>query len=381
MSRERAKLIVRLLLGIAAIAVCCLLIIFVMRSCSADEDNPEDSSTPSVSEEDASSSLAGNSSISTGGENPEDTPSGYVDYEDNSDYDSLGNYANDRVLTYNYGSGTISLGVDNLGVQDYIYLNPVCSEASAQAGRQVGFFITASSPRLDISYSEGAAATDPMNAQTANLVMLGQTYDTAAPAGYQSVDNYGVRWERDELEINEDNGGTTLYIRAVNLSSGELIAMCKATIVYDESTDTHHLDTLASSDVVDTGEMTQEEKSALVQDAITFMQGTGNFTPPNEADWTTAASTAKVEHVPEPYFTQFSDKDGQQARAFDFPYNRCEIWAVNLQFSTGFITVYFAPYLQTLGMESMTAPGETDIDLRPIGYACLNPFSENTILW
>ena len=29
----------------------------------------------------------------------------------------------------------------------------------------------------------------------------------------------------------------------------------------------------------------------------------------------------------------------------------------------------------------MTAPGETDIDLRPIGYACLNPFTEDTILW
>ena len=77
------------------------------------------------------------------------------------------------------------------------------------------------------------------------------------------------------MEINEDDGGTTLYIRAVNLSSGELIAMCKATIVYDAATDTHHLDALTSSDVVDTGEMTQDEKSVLVQDAITFMQGRG----------------------------------------------------------------------------------------------------------
>ena len=130
--------------------------------------------------------------------------------------------------------------------------------------------------------------------------MLGQTYDTAAPAGYKSAENFGVRWERDTMEINEDDGGTTLYIRAVNLGSGELIAMCKATIVYDAATDTHHLDALTSSDVVDTGEMTQDEKSVLVQDAITFMQGTGNFTPPTEADWTNAAATAKVEHVPEP---------------------------------------------------------------------------------
>ena len=186
---------------------------------------------------------------------------------------------NDRILTYDYGSGTISIGVD-LGVQDYIYLNPVCSEASAETGKQVGFFITASSPRLDISYAEGAAATDELNAHEANLVMLGQTYDTAGPLPGTSPlrilasGGSGTQWK-----INEDDGGTTLYIRAVNLGSGELIAMCKATIVYDAATDTHHLDALTSSDVVDTGEMTQDEKSVLVQDAITFMQGTGNFTP------------------------------------------------------------------------------------------------------
>lgn len=377
MNGERAKLAIKLILGIAAIAVCCLFIIFVMRACSAGEDNPDSSDTPAISDEgqgDSQSESGGSTGVS------DNTLSDYADYEDNSAYEALGNYMNDRILTYDYGSGTISIGVD-LGVQDYIYLNPSCSEASAEAGKQVGFFITASSPRLDIGYTEGAAATDTQNAQDSNLVMLGQTYDTAVPAGYKSAENYGVRWERDTMEINEDDGGTTLYIRAVNLSSGELIAMCKATIVYDEATDTHHLDTLTSSDVVDTGEMTQEEKSSLVQDAITFMQGTGNFTPPSEVDWANAAAAAKVEHVPEPYFTQFSDTEGQPVRSFDFPYNRCEIWAVNLQFPSGFITVYFAPYLQTLGMESMTAPGETDIDLRPIGYACLNPFTEDTILW
>lgn len=377
MNGEKGKIAIKLMLGVAAISVCCLFIIFVMRACSSKNDISDSGDTPVVSDSGESNSPS-DSGVET--DNPNNTFSDYADYEDNTDYESSGNYMNDRILTYDYGAGTISLGVD-IGLQDYIYLNPVCSEAAAEEGKQVGFFITASSPRLNISYTEGAAAIDGLNAQEANLIMLGQTYDTAVPAGYKSVEDYGVRWERDEMEINEDNGGTTLYIRAVNLSSGELIAMCRATIVYDADTDTHHLDKLTSSDVADTGEMTQEEKSVLVQDAIAFMQMTDNFNPPSETDWTNAAATAKVEHIPEPYFTQFSDTDGQQARSFDFPYNRCEIWAVNLQFPTGFITVYFAPYLQTLGMESMTAPGETDIDLRPIGYACLNPFTEDTILW
>ena len=41
MNGERAKLIIKLILGIAAIAVCCLFIIFVMRACSAGDDDPD----------------------------------------------------------------------------------------------------------------------------------------------------------------------------------------------------------------------------------------------------------------------------------------------------------------------------------------------------
>ena len=40
MNGERAKLVIKLILGIAAIAVCCLFIIFVMRACSAEKGNP-----------------------------------------------------------------------------------------------------------------------------------------------------------------------------------------------------------------------------------------------------------------------------------------------------------------------------------------------------
>jgi len=121
MNGERAKLAIKLILGIAAIAVCCLFIIFVMRACSAGEDNPDSSDTPAISDEgqgDSQSESGGSTGVS------DNTLSDYADYEDNSAYESLGNYMNDRILTYDYGSGTISIGVD-LGVQDYIYLNPV----------------------------------------------------------------------------------------------------------------------------------------------------------------------------------------------------------------------------------------------------------------
>ena len=131
MNGERAKLVIKLILGIAAIAVCCLFIIFVMRACSAEKGNPDSSNTPVISDEGQDNSPSG-SGTDTGEQ--DNTLSNYADYEDNSAYESLGNYMNDRILTYDYGSGTISLGVD-LGIQDYLYLNPVCFGRGWKAGR------------------------------------------------------------------------------------------------------------------------------------------------------------------------------------------------------------------------------------------------------
>ena len=375
MKTDRVKVLLRLFAGVVVLAALCLMVIFVMRGCSPEEGSQVTETSPAYSELPVIDGTDAPAPIET-------EAGGIVDYsdsEDNSAYGSLGNYANDRVLTYNYGSGSISLGVADLGIQDYLYLNPVCSEAKAEEGRQVGFFITCSSPRLDISGTEGASVREGRNVNAANFVMLDQTYDTAVPAAYEDAENYGVRWEQDVLEVNEDDGGTTLYIRAINLSNGKLLAMCKVTIVYDAFSDTHYLSSLTSSDVVDTGEMSLADKSALVEAAVTFMQGTGNFSPPSEESWTAAMETAKVEHVPAPYFTKFSDSNGQQAKAYH--YSNCEIWAVNLQFPTGVITVYFAPQLQIWGFDSATEPGSDDLNLQPLGYACLNPYTKDTILW
>lgn len=378
MDNARLKMAISLALGALAIAGLCLIIIFIMRGCSSEKAQQGSSvSSPTSQAEDADPKRDPAESTPGGTADASD----FEDYEDNSCYGSTGNYANDKVLVYNYGSGTISVGVEGLGVQDYIYLNPVCSEAKAAPGKQIGFFITASSPRLDFSHFEGGPATSALNAGEANLVLLSQTYDTAAPAGYKSEDDYGARWERDVLELNQDDGGTTLYIRAVNVSNGQLVAMCKAIIAYDKARDTYFLSQLISSDVVDTGEMSMTEKAALVQKAKDFMMGTGNFTPPDENYWTSAIETAKVEHVPGPYFPQFSDINGQRAKAYDFPYNHCEVWAVNFQFPSGFITVYFSPRLQTLGLDSTSKPGSEDLELTAIGYDCLNPMTQDTILW
>lgn len=375
MNKERLRLAIRLGVGVVVIAAVCAIAIFGLRACSRMD--PE----PTVSEPSESTpGTTGDTSSQSTDPPTDDALSDYADCEDNSTWgeDLVGACHNETVLTYNYGRGTISLGVNAPEAKDAIYLNPVCSEAAAEKGRQIGFFITAGSSDLYFSRTEGAAPDTGENAKSANFVLLGETYDTAVPAAYVDQENFGVCWKRDPLSATEDGDNTTLYIRAVNLSSGQLIAMCRATITHDTATDSYSLTSLTSSDVVDTGEMTAEEKASLAEQAVQFMVAQNIVMPPN--GWSDAQAAAMVEHVPTTYFPWFIGPNNEHLKSYEKPYQNCEIWAVNLPLTTGTITVYFAPYLQAvLGFESATMPGSDELNLVPIGCARLNPFSEDTI--
>lgn len=372
MNKERVRLIAKLVVGVVGLAACCLVIILCLRSCSAPAS---DTQSPTAQPSSGTQNAKPDSSQEPL-QSPDPGPmTDYTDGEDNSTWgkENSGLYKNDRVLVYNYGNGTISLGVEAPDETSALYLNPVCSEAATDALHQVGFYITASSPVLYFSHSAGASPSDGINAAYANFIMLGETYDTAAPAAYVDAENYGIRWENDPLGINTDDGGTTLYVRAVNLNSGQLIAMCRATIVHDKENNTYELSSLTSSDVVDTGEMTAEEKADLAKRAVEFMTVQNIVTPP-EGSWDKAQANAKVEIVPTPYFPWFIGVKGERLKAYEEPYRNCTIWAVNLPLVTGDVTVYFAPYLQVeLGFESSTVPEGGELNLIPIGCARLNP--------
>lgn len=379
MDKERTRLIAKLAVGALGLAACCFIIILCLRACSTPaRDSELPTSQPSSSAQDE-----------TPGSNQQQVPdpdpgpmSNYTDGEDNSTWgdENKGHYKNERVLVYNYGGGTISLGVEAPNETGALYLNPVCSEASPDTLHQVGFYITASSPALYFSHSTGASPSAAENASYANFIMLDETYDTAAPAAYADAENFGVRWENDPLGINTDNGGATLYIRAVNLNSGRLIAMCRATITYDKTRNTYELTDLKSSDVIDTGEMSAEAKADLAKRAVEFMEAQSIVTPP-EGSWNSAQENARVEKVPTPYFPWFIGPKGERLKAYEKPYKNCTIWAVNLPLITGDVTVYFAPYLQAvLGFESSTVPEGGELNLVPIGCARLNPRTAEDII-
>lgn len=371
MSKERIRLIIRLGIGVVSIALVCALIILGLRVCSRFEPEPTIDTTENPAQSEQPNS-------STEEQQHNDALTDYKDSENNATWgqELAGSYQNNKVLTYDYGGGTISLGVNAPDVTKALYLNPSCSIASA-SGVRVGFFISASSPGLYYSSREGSAADQGKNKGVANFVLLGETYDTAIPAAYVSSENYGVRWERDPL-AEQDNGETTLYIRAVNLGNGQPLALCRATVVYDENTNSYSLATLTSADVVDTGEMTEEEKDSLVEQAVQFMVAQ-NIVNPTEG-WSAAKESALVEHVPTTYFPWFLGPNGEQLRSYDKPYQNGEIWAVNLPLASYNVTVYFAPYLQAvLGFEHATTPGSDELNLVPIGCARLDPRTESSI--
>ena len=282
----------------------------------------------------------------------------------------VGTYKNDKVLSFNYGSGTLYLGVET-DTSDAIYLNPSSSEAAASPDKQIGFYIMSSSPELSYSEWEGAEPTDKLNSNRANLVFKDDKFNTAVPAAYHNTVDYGVKWSRSELQLNNDDGGTVLYIRIVQINTGKLLAVCKATITYDPTTNSHSLTSLTDNNITATGELdgTGESADDLAAQAVEYLKTKGGIAATDE-NWKKAAKSCIIEKVPTTYAFRFIGTDGNETNIGN--YENCDIYAVNIQFPGDFNTVYFAPKMQIMGFERPTEPGKTEIRLQVLGMAEAN---------
>ena len=233
-TNPRTKAALHIAGAVAAVAALCALVILIGRGCQKDNDTPngpqhsvsdsvntdgEDSQEPDHS----GSQVPDNSETSNPGTSDKPPLEDYEDFGDNTEDDvPVGTYKNDKVLSFNYGSGTLYLGVET-DTSDAIYLNPSSSEAAASPDKQIGFYIMSSSPELSYSEWEGAEPTDKLNSNRANLVFKDDKFNTAVPAAYHNTVDYGVKWSRSELQLNDDDGGTVLYIRIVQINTGKLL--------------------------------------------------------------------------------------------------------------------------------------------------------------
>ena len=213
-TNPRTKAALHIAGAVAAVAALCALVILIGRGCQKDNDTPngpqhsvadsvntdgEDSQEPDHS----GSQVPDNSETSNPGTSDKPPLEDYEDFGDNTEDDvPVGTYKNDKVLSFNYGSGTLYLGVET-DTSDAIYLNPSSSEAAARPDKQIGFYIMSSSPELSYSEWEGAEPTDKLNSNRANLVFKDDKFNTAVPAAFHNTVDYGVKWSRSELQLND----------------------------------------------------------------------------------------------------------------------------------------------------------------------------------
>lgn len=272
-------------------------------------------------------------------------------YEDASNsYNTDAEYKNDEVLTYDYGDGTITIGTKSAPDNKHIYLDIRCSEAAD--GNEIGYYVESDRVDVQVSPGGGMGCDAGNNASENNFVLLDRLYDNVTPSTVRDSENYGVRWCDDKMKDGE-NDGTTIAIRAINLRSGAIVAMCDAVIDYDKETNSYSLSKLASSDVKYNSELDDTSRTNIINKAAEFA---AERLHNDASDY--ATDKAIVDKHNGTYFSRFLDEDDSILYYKDYTTCR-DTYTVTLpSASYGFITVYFAPQTQLIGMTSPTEPGK-----------------------
>lgn len=286
-------------------------------------------------------------------------------------FEEGGKYINDTV-SYDYGDGKITVGTDHPPDDEHIYLNVSCSEAAD--GNEIGYYLESS--RIMLEHGEGNNIGRDVgdNAAYTNFLIIDRLYDNLIPITCEDENQYGVRWADNELQ-DGNNGGTTISIRAVNLATGAIVAMCDAVIEYDSKDNTYEIAELKSSDVKDNKELDDTSRTNIVNKAAKFASERVHT---DVSDFDTAS--AIVDKHDGTYFSRFLDEDDTILYYKD--YTTCkDTYAVTVpSASYGFVTVYFAPQTQLIGMTSPHEPGKTDLKLKLYGYDAVRPIDTHSIL-
>lgn len=331
------------------------LIMSIFSGCNTKETNT--TQTNSVNDENVMNSIAEDSSKSNSDEYTDDVT-----------------YKNGKILTYKYDGGKLTIGTKDTGNSDGIYLNLNCSEA--KEGNEIGYYLESS--RVNLQYSsEGAGlnCNTGENTKYSNFVIVDHLYSDVIPAEYKDEENYGIKWADDRLE-DGTNAGTKISIRAVNLITGDLITMCDAYIDYDKDKQTYKLTSVKSSDVSENNELSDESRENIVNASSNFI--VEDLQVP-ESEIHKDQCIVDLHNVT--YFPRFLDINNSKIIYYK-DYTTCfNTYAVNIPVDKyGFVTVYFAPQSQLIGLTSPSEPGSDDLKLKMFAYDALNPYNEHTII-
>lgn len=368
----------------AVVAVCLIALIF-MKACGKEDEVEQPYYEPGVN-----SAATGNTSapsIEDGeAETQEPQPGDEPLTEDDIEAASIvapdvGGYANDKVVSHEYyrKGDTISVGVKTDDRTGGIYINPSCSVASKDS--PVGFYVMCDAGYILFSQVRDEPTSDYISQSGDSNIMLGRTYDLCSKASFTDGLDYGVKWQSD---INES---ATLYIRAISLDEntfGSIVATVCVDIEYDDKTEQTSISRIYDSDVRDTGELSSDDRTALITDAVDYLTNVDRFRRAitfeifTEDMWDVATSQAVVEKVPQTYYPKLYDTKGKMIYSRD--YRNCDLYAVSMEL-TGFghITLYYAPRMQIMGFDTPHTPGSDDAELTLLGYDAFYPFTKESL--
>lgn len=194
------------------------------------------------------------------------------DFEDTSHgYEENGNCINDKVLTYVYNDAgdSISVGASLQSRANTIYLNPSASIATPE--KPVGFYISTDRVPPLYAQEDWKELSEMVDLQESNFIIK-LAHDQLKPASYRDDKNFGISWTNDYLEDGMMDTGCTVYLRAVSLRGGKLLATLKATIEFNTDTSTYELTALDNADVSATGELTEEQRTGLLEAAFALAE-------------------------------------------------------------------------------------------------------------
>lgn len=285
-------------------------------------------------------------------------------------------YANDEIVQYKFDKGTLTAGLGKKIKDDWIYLN-----LNSDYKGNIGYYVESSRVPLDMSRGQDQTEGTVNLSKENNVILRSQFYQIdLSPSRYMNEKDFGVRWQDDEL-FDGKRDGTEISIRGVDRDSGELLFIADLTITYNKKTGEYRIDSLKNAEAFEKQEISREERDKAIDQAINFVSDKLELDLPD--DWKERARKGATCHMHNmTYFPRYLDKEKKVAQKKDIT-NCANMVAVNLPLEKnryGFVTVYFAPKTQLIGLSKPTAPGEDKLNLKLVGYDPIYPKNPQVIL-
>lgn len=327
----------------------------ILRGGSRRNPQPEQtvSPTPSMAVDDP---VESNSGSFIGGAVWESYPPvepDFVDTSSNEDTASL--YQNDQIFSiiYNEAGDTISVGLGDATQTKAIYLN--FHESSEE--RNIGYYVD--SARNPVLHSPDMRWSDRYSEQNNEYhnFLINRTYDELVPA-----EDTSVWWVNDLLFDGKNDATTDLYVRAIDVDNGEMLATFRIEIA--NVLNTFRIAAVTSTDVKNTGKMTEADRTLLLENAIALAKNDvlgldsrvrSDMESMEDAD---LIATGKVEYLGDRmYFNKSLSSSGKTVMSYRFQKLYRDIYAVTFStFDGGAFTMYYSP---DVGDELSTAIQES----------------------